>query len=98
MADPYVEITFTFEGGDAKTLDMSLENYKKLKTDIQVNRRPGSEATVTLAIADANGVGGEFVLPWAKVIYAEAFLRGEPDVQAVAQQLLAGPDNPPPAS
>lgn len=87
----HVEVTFTFEGGEIKTLEMALPDYHKLKNDIQVNRRPGSEATVTLAIVDANGVAGEFILSWAKVIFAEAFMRGEAEQEAVSQQLLAGP-------
>jgi len=93
MADPYVEVFVTFEGGAEKTFEMRLDDYKKLKSDIQINRRPGSEATITITIA-----GGEFILPWGKVIFAEAFLRGDLSGEAVSQQLLAGPEAPLPQS
>src|SRR5258708_30535424 len=81
----YVEVIFTFDGGAEKTLNMPIQTYKNMKRDIQIMSRPGSEATLVIGLDR-----GEFVLPWGKVIFYEAFLRGTPDPTAVAEQILGG--------
>lgn len=82
----HVELHIIFDDGEEKQFDMSVQDYRKLKQDIQTLRRPGSEATTVIGLSG----GGEFILPWAKVKYSEALLRGEPDPNAVAKQLLSG--------
>lgn len=79
------EVTFTFDGGEIKTLIMSVRDYTNLKVQITSNRKAGLEPIFVLAIVGEGGVEGEFALPVGKLLYWEAFLRPAEAPMPVAQ-------------
>ena len=79
----YIELVITFDNLTEKIFTMTPDVYRQLKQDLQAGRRPGSEATISINIGQ-----GEFLLPWGKVLFAEAFLRGQPNLEQVAGSLL----------
>lgn len=86
----HIELILTFDTGEVRRFNLSIEAYREMKTLLRTERKPGSEATLALPLADENGIVGEFLLPWARVVFAEAFLRGSLDPDAVAKQALSG--------
>lgn len=74
-----VHFIVTFDDSSEKEFDMTEATYTKMKGDIRDGRRAGTEATITLGL----GGGGEFLLPWGKVKFAESFLIEEGTVSRV---------------
>lgn len=82
MAELYIVLSLTMDTGEVKELTMNKESYSALRDEVRNAR--GRTFNTLVPIVDANGIPGEFFLPWGKVSFAEAFIAGEPSPEQVA--------------